>query len=48
VTAAERVMSIVATLGKAVNLLRVEIPPVESQVVLKVRFANVDRSASLQ
>src|SRR5215831_8172523 len=48
VTAAERVMSIVATLGKSVNLLRVEVPPVESQVVLKVRFANVDRAASVQ
>jgi pilus assembly protein CpaC len=46
VTAAERVMSIVATLGRSVNLLRVEVPPVESQVVLKVRFADVDRSAS--
>jgi pilus assembly protein CpaC len=48
VTAAERVMSIAATLGKSVNLLRVNVPPVEQQVVLKVRFANVDRSASTQ
>jgi pilus assembly protein CpaC len=47
VTAADRVMAIAATLGKAVNLLNVQIPPVEQQVVLKVRFANVDRSASL-
>jgi pilus assembly protein CpaC len=44
--AADRVMSMVATLGKAVNLLRVEVPPVETQVLLKVRFANVDRGAS--
>jgi pilus assembly protein CpaC len=45
--AADRVMSIVATLGKSVNLLRVEVPPVETQILLKVRFANVDRGASL-
>jgi pilus assembly protein CpaC len=46
VTAAERVMSIVGTLGKSVNLLRVEVPPVETQILLKCRFANVDRGAS--
>ena len=33
-------------LGKTVNLLRVDVPPVEPQILLKVRFANVDRSAS--
>jgi pilus assembly protein CpaC len=48
VTAAERVMSIASTLGKSVNLLRVDVPPVEQQVVLRVKFANVDRSASMQ
>jgi pilus assembly protein CpaC len=48
VTAAERVLSIASTLGKSVNLLRVDVPPVEQQVVLKVKFANVDRSASMQ
>ena len=47
VTAGERVMAIAATLGKAVNLLRVTVPPVAQQVVLKVRFASVDRSATL-
>jgi pilus assembly protein CpaC len=47
VNAADRVMAIASTLGgKAVNLLRVEVPPVETQVLLKVRFANVDRAAS--
>jgi pilus assembly protein CpaC len=45
--AADRIMAIVSTLGKAVNLLRVDVPPVESQILLKVRFADVDRSASL-
>jgi pilus assembly protein CpaC len=47
-TAAERVISIAATLGKTVNLLRVDVPPVEQQVVLRVKFANVDRSQSQQ
>jgi pilus assembly protein CpaC len=45
-TAADRVMAIVATLGKAVNLLRVDVPPAPPQVLLKVKFADVDRSAS--
>ncbi len=44
--ASDRVMSIVASLGKAVNLLRVDVPPVETQILLRVRFANVDRGAS--
>ncbi len=48
VTSAERVMAIAASLGKTVNLLNVKIPAVEPQVVLKVRFANVDRAASSQ
>lgn len=47
VTAGERAMAIASTLGKAVNLLRVEVPPVAQQIVLKVRFASVDRSATL-
>ena len=33
-----------STLGKTVNLLRVDVPPVEPQSLLKVRFANVDRA----
>jgi pilus assembly protein CpaC len=45
-TTADRVVSIATTLGKPVNLLNVEVPPVEAQVLLKVRFANVDRAAS--
>ncbi len=43
---AERVMAIVTTLGKAVDLLRVQIPAEEPQILLKVRFADVDRSAT--
>ncbi len=44
---ASRVMAIASTLGKAVNLLRVEVPPVEPQILLRVRFADVDRSAAM-
>lgn len=45
--AADRVMSIVGSIGpKSVNLLRVDVPPVETQILLRVRFANVDRGAS--
>lgn len=47
VVAAERVMAIVATLGKAVNLLRVDVPPVEAQILLHVRFCSVDRSNNM-
>lgn len=47
VTAADRVMSIAATLTpKVVNLLRVDVPAEDPQILLKVRFADVDRSAS--
>lgn len=48
VTSSDRIMEIVSTLGgKPVNLLRVDVPPVESQILLKVRFADVDRTASM-
>jgi pilus assembly protein CpaC len=48
VTDADRVMAIVGTMAKAVNLLKVEVPAVEPQILLKVRFANVDRSVQTQ
>ena len=48
VTDGERIMAIVSTMAKAVNLLKVEIPAVEPQILLKVRFANVDRSVQTQ
>jgi pilus assembly protein CpaC len=44
---ADRAVAIVSTLGKVVNLLHVSVPPVETQILLKVRFANVDRNATL-
>lgn len=45
---AARAANIAATLGKVVNLLRVTVPAGRPQVLLKVRFANVSRSASNQ
>ncbi len=45
---AERAVAIASTLGKTVNLLQVAIPPTDAQILLKVRFANVDRAASLE
>lgn len=47
VVAADRVMAMTASLGKTVNLLRVLVPPVEEQILLKVRFCNVDRGSSM-
>jgi len=48
VVAADRVKDIASSLGKVVNLLRVDIPAEDPQILLKVRFADVDRGASLQ
>lgn len=47
-TDAQRAVAIVSTLGKTVNLLSVDVPPAESQILLKVRFASVDRTASTE
>ncbi len=44
-TSAERAVELASTLGKVVNLLRVEVPEAEAQILLKVRFANVERTA---
>ena len=46
VAAADRAVAIVESVGKPINLLRVKVPPVEDQILLKVRFANVDHLAS--
>jgi pilus assembly protein CpaC len=43
---AQRAINIATTLGKPVNLLNVKVPAAEQQILLKVRFANIDRSAS--
>jgi len=45
-TSAERAIAIASTLGKTVNLLHVTVPPTDAQILLKVRFADVDRAAT--
>jgi pilus assembly protein CpaC len=47
-TAALRAFNIASTLGKVVNLLRVTTPVSEPQILLKVRFADIDRTAANQ
>jgi pilus assembly protein CpaC len=44
-TSADRAVTIATTLGKPVNLLHVTTPPPQTQVLLKVRFADIDRGA---
>jgi pilus assembly protein CpaC len=46
--AADRAAAIAGTAGKVVNLLEVSVPPADSQILLKVRFASVDRSVASQ
>ena len=47
-TTADRAVQIASTLGKTINLLRVNIPDTDAQILLKVRFADVDRSTANQ
>jgi pilus assembly protein CpaC len=47
-TSSERAVQIASVAGKVVNLLNVEVPAAESQVLLKVVFASVDRNKSKQ
>lgn len=44
VTSADRALSIASVLGKTVNLLYVDVPAAEPQILLRVKFASVDRS----
>ena len=44
VNAADRAASIAGVLGKVVNLLHVKVPSADPQILLKVRFANVNRT----
>lgn len=46
--AADRASEIASALGKVVNLLRVTVPPTAPQILLKVRFATVSRTAAEQ
>jgi pilus assembly protein CpaC len=43
-----RAVQIASTGGKVVNLLNVDVPPADPQILLKVRFASVDRSKEKQ
>jgi pilus assembly protein CpaC len=47
-TSADRAVAIASTVGKVVNLLYVNTPAPESQILLKVKFASVDRNLSNQ
>jgi pilus assembly protein CpaC len=44
----DRALKIASTAGKVVNLLDVEVPPAQPQILLKVRFESVDRTKELQ
>lgn len=44
----DRAVQIASTAGKVVNLLYVNVPPPAPQILLKVRFASVDRSLAKQ
>jgi pilus assembly protein CpaC len=46
ITTAQRAATIAGTLGKVVNLLHVDVPGIEPQILIKVRFADVDRTAT--
>jgi len=45
--ASQRAVSIASTAGKVVNLLDVDVPASDPQILLKVRFASVDRNKAL-
>jgi pilus assembly protein CpaC len=47
-TSSDRAVQIASTAGKVVNLLYVNVPPAEPQILLKVRFASVDRNSGKQ
>ena len=44
----ERAVKIASTAGKVINLLDVDVPPSDPQILLKVRFVSVDRSKETQ
>src|SRR5437764_2348678 len=44
----DRAVQMAASAGKVVNLLYVNVPPPPPQILLKVRFASVDRNSSRQ
>ncbi len=44
---AQRAVAIASNVGRVVNLLKIDVPAQERQILLKVKFADVDRSKSL-
>lgn len=44
----DRAVAIASSMGKVVNLLYVNVPPPDAQILLKVKFASVDRSLTQQ
>ena len=47
-TSSTRAVQIASTAGKVVNLLDVDVPAAKPQILIKVRFASVDRSKAKQ
>jgi pilus assembly protein CpaC len=47
-TSAQHALDLISTLGRPVNLLRVIVPPADPQILIKVKFADVDRTAEQQ
>jgi pilus assembly protein CpaC len=47
-TSSARAVQIASMAGKVVNLLNVEVPAADPQILLKVRFCSVDRSKATQ
>ncbi|HWB33607.1 MAG TPA: pilus assembly protein N-terminal domain-containing protein [Acidobacteriaceae bacterium] len=47
-TSSDRAVQIASTAGKVVNLLYVDVPKEDPQILLKVRFASLDRTKSNQ
>jgi pilus assembly protein CpaC len=45
-TSAQRAVAIASTAGKVTNLLYVNVPSTDAQILLKVRFATIDRSVT--
>jgi pilus assembly protein CpaC len=45
-TSSDRAVQIASMAGKVVNLLNVNVPPSDPQILLKVKFASVDRNKS--
>jgi len=46
-TEGDRALAIAASYGTPVNLMTIAVPPAAAQILLRVRFASVDRSSSL-